>query len=211
MLKVHSNLRDDLIVIDVESIDALLPIQAYERKIDNLNFKLSVFNAVNKKLQRANATVHIAWAYFDTLIEGYPSLSDALVADASIVRNKHFESGIHSRIPKKIYERGKLSPFTTTIGQLQKQQQSTRRKFDSRACGRALAIQGNLWHLCFYWNETYFTDIEPVGAIFLNSCVHYGGTFENGTLPSKFDSELFFFINRDISGIEDIKIYIVHQ
>lgn len=73
-------------------IDALLPSPALESKVHNLIKKLKELDEMTKKIQSANATIGVARAYFGTVLEDYPMLSDRLDADARIVRNPLFGS-----------------------------------------------------------------------------------------------------------------------
>lgn len=45
-------------------------------------------------MQRLNESIRSVRAYFDTLLEDYPSLSDWPDPDAQIVQNPHFESEV---------------------------------------------------------------------------------------------------------------------
>lgn len=55
--------------------------------------KLAELDEVTKKLKCSDATVRSAQAYFDTVLEDYPDLSERFDSDARIMQHPFFESG----------------------------------------------------------------------------------------------------------------------
>lgn len=82
MLLIHTELREHMLRLEDTKIDTQEPSLASERKVDNLIRNVEELNEVTKKLQCLDATILIARAYFDTLLEDYPTLSDCLNSDA---------------------------------------------------------------------------------------------------------------------------------
>lgn len=75
-------------------MDALFSSPAAERKEDILMKTLKDLDEVKKKLQQSDTSIGSAHACFDTVAEGYPSLSSGLNYIAQTVQVPHFESGL---------------------------------------------------------------------------------------------------------------------
>lgn len=92
MFLCYVQLQEHVINLDEEELDAIWLSPAVERKVDVLIKKSKELDEVTKKLQRPEASIRSARAYFDTLLEDYPRFSGRLDRDIQFIQNPHFQS-----------------------------------------------------------------------------------------------------------------------
>ena len=146
-------------------------------------------------------------AYFDTVLDDYPTLSDRLDADARILHNPYFESGL-----LKVQE---MSEETLTPTENQELEYLLLKKdfcnddtlrgnsIIERAAKR-LRASGGKEQLAYL--DTRF--LLPTSNIFERFFSISGFALTNrrkGLLPSNFGSQLFLCLNRDFWGIDDVR------
>lgn len=208
MLLRHAELREHVLRLDDMEIDALLLSPASERKVDNLIRKLRELDEVTKKLQRADCTIRVARAYFDTVLEDYPTLSDRLDPDARIVLNPQFESGLlkiqaaheHGLTPGErekvsgLLLRGEATAETGVVGT------SIVERAAKRLRGNGGGEQDSL-----YMDTRFLLPTSNMCERFFSIAGYALSNRRKGLLPSNFEAQLFLCVNRDFWGIEDVR------
>eukprot|EP00171_Calliarthron_tuberculosum_P022099 IDg22099t1 len=86
--------RIEQCVAQIEELDAYLPSPAKRRVLERALLHFRRFASISMNIQQKGLLLHRARFVMDNVMEDYPTMSKYLAPDASIVKNKVFESAI---------------------------------------------------------------------------------------------------------------------